>query len=154
MRKWTLLLGALFLVIAVFAGCSAAFQWQRAELIDDTGVRVTGVVSRIADPGTKYQKQEISYTVDGGRHTTVRNLDTDLSRPKPGHRVCLEASRTHPDVVRMCGERYPQGDDMYPVYILVTVFGTAGLLFVIGYLVTSARRAPHEQDVARLGRPA
>jgi hypothetical protein len=136
-----LLLGALFLVIAVFGGCSATLQWQRAELIDDTGVRVTGVVSRIIDPGTKYQGQEISYTVDHHRHTVVRNLDTDLSHPKPGHRVCLEAARTHPDVVRMCGERYPQGDDMYPVHILVTVFGTAGLLFVTGYLVTGARQA-------------
>ena len=81
--------------------------------------------------------------MDGRRRTMVRNLDTDLSHPKPGHGVCLEASRTHPEVVRMCGERYPEGDDMYPVYILVTLFGTAGLLFVIGYLVTGARQARH-----------
>ncbi|GGN73619.1 hypothetical protein GCM10011579_051870 [Streptomyces albiflavescens] len=135
-----MLLGAVFLAIAVFGGCSATLQWQRAELIDDTGIRVTGVVSRIIDPGTKYQRQEISYPVDHHRHTVVRNLDTDLSHPKPGHRVCLEVARTHPGVVRMCGTRYPKGDDMYPVYILVTVFGTAGLLFVIGYLVTGARQ--------------
>jgi hypothetical protein len=140
-RKWTLLLGALFLLVTGFGAWSATLQWQRAELIDNTGVRVTGVVSRIVDPGTKYEKQEITYTVDGRRHTMVKNLDTDLSHPKRGHRVCLEAARTRAEVVRLCGDRYPQGDDMFPVYVLVTVFGTAGLLFVIGYLVIGARQA-------------
>jgi len=141
MRKLTWLFGALFLVLTGFGACSATLQWHRAELIDDDPVRVTGVVSRVIEPTTKYRREEIAYTVDGHRHTTVRKLDTDLSRAEPGHNVCLEAARTHPEVVRLCKEHYPQGDDIFPVYILVTVFGTAGVLFVVGYLVTSARQA-------------
>ncbi|MGW6398669.1 hypothetical protein [Streptomyces sp. NPDC055134] len=29
-------------------------------------------------------------------------------------------------MVRLCGERYPSGDDMYPTYVLVTVAGAIG----------------------------
>ena len=139
MRKLTWLFGALFLVLTGFGACSATLQWHRAELIDDDPVRVTGVVSRILVEA-KGNEEEIAYTVDGQRHTLRKSVDNDSGQPKPGQRVCLEAARTHPEVVRLCAEHYPQGDDIFPVYILVTVFGTAGALFVVGYLVTSARQ--------------
>lgn len=139
MRKLAWLFGVLFLLLTGFGACSATLQWHRAELIDDDPLRVTGVVSRILVEA-KGNQEEIAYTVDGHRHTLLKSLADDVKQPKPGHRVCLEAARTHPEVVRLCEDHYPQGDDIFPVYILVTVFGTAGTLFVVGYLVISTRQ--------------
>ncbi|MET7926825.1 hypothetical protein ABZT43_23015 [Streptomyces sp. NPDC005349] len=54
--------------------------------------------------------------------------------------MCLEADRARSDVVRLCGERYPSGDDMYPTYVLVTVAGAIGAC-VAGVAVGVRRRS-------------
>ncbi|MCX4642381.1 hypothetical protein [Streptomyces sp. NBC_01446] len=58
--------------------------------------------------------------------------------------MCLEADRARPDVVRLCGERYPSGDDMYPTYVLVTVAGAIGACVVAGVAVGVRRRSRSE----------
>jgi hypothetical protein len=55
--------------------------------------------------------------------------------------VCLEAARGHPGVVRLCGERYPSGDDMYPTYVLVAVAGAIGVCVVAGVALGVRRRS-------------
>ncbi|PBC60512.1 hypothetical protein BKI49_28815 [Streptomyces sp. Tue6028] len=139
-RKWVpLVLGLSFLALTAFTVYSATVQWQRGRLIDDTGVQVTGTVTRLLHVDKGYKK-EIAYTVDGRRHTLNKGYDPTLHAPRRGDRVCLEAAREHPDIVRMCEDHYPQGDDTFPAYILGAFFCTAGLLFVIGHQVTVARR--------------
>ncbi len=140
-RTWVpLVLGLFFLALTVFTVYSATVQWQRGRLIDDTGVQVTGTVTRLLDVGKGNKSKEIAYTVDGRRHTLQKGYDASLQDPRRGDRVCLEVAREQPDIVRMCEDHYPQGDDTFPGYVLGAVFGTAGLLFVIGHQVTEARR--------------
>ncbi|MEU1199341.1 hypothetical protein ABZ446_24375 [Streptomyces sp. NPDC005813] len=140
MRKWVpLVLGLSFLALTSFTVYSATVQWQQGRLIDATGVQATGTVTRLLHVGKGYTK-EIAYTVDGRHHTLQKSYDPTLHHPRRGDRLCLEASRRHPDIVRMCEDHYPAGDDTFPAYILGAFFGTAGLLFVIGHQVTGARR--------------
>ncbi|MGW6480598.1 hypothetical protein ACWGDS_22350 [Streptomyces sp. NPDC055059] len=118
--------GLLGLLVAVLGGCSASRQWRQAERIDAAPVRVTGVVTAVEHVPKSGDEQVIAYEVQGRRHTVKRSLGTGPGSPGAGHRVCLEADRARPDVVRLCGERYPSGDDMYPTYVLVTVAGAIG----------------------------
>ncbi|MFC9456263.1 hypothetical protein [Streptomyces sp. NPDC056983] len=106
--------GLLCLLVAVLGGCSASRQWRQAERIDAAPFRVTGVVTAVEKVPRSGDEQVITYEVQGRRHTVRRALGTGPGSPGPGHRVCLEADRGHPGVVRLCGERYPSGDDMYP----------------------------------------
>ncbi|MFD3562755.1 hypothetical protein ACFWVU_24235 [Streptomyces sp. NPDC058686] len=127
--------GLLCLLVAVLGGCSASRQWRQAERIDAAPVRVTGVVTAVEHVPKSDDEQVISYEVRGHRHTVRRSLGTGPGIPGIGHRVCLEADRGRPDVVRLCGERYPSGDDMYPTYVLVAVAGAIGACVVAGVAV-------------------
>ncbi|MER6439247.1 hypothetical protein ABT275_23215 [Streptomyces sp. NPDC001185] len=40
---------------------------------------------------------------------------------------------------RLCGDRYPDGDDGFPTLALVTVAATIGLFFVTGHWITERR---------------
>ncbi|MGW8681781.1 hypothetical protein ACWGNN_12090 [Streptomyces sp. NPDC055817] len=124
--------GLLCLLVAVLGGCSASRQWRQAERIDAAPVRVTGVVTAVEHVPKSGYEQVIAYEVQGRRHTVRRSLGTGPGSPGVGHRVCLEADRDRPDVVRLCGERYPSGDDLYPTYVLVTVAGAIGACVVAG----------------------
>ncbi|MEU3245517.1 hypothetical protein [Streptomyces sp. NPDC006875] len=53
--------------------------------------------------------------------------------------MCLEAARERPRLVRLCGDRYPHGDDGFPTLALVTVAATIGLFFVVGHWITERR---------------
>ncbi|MFD0060106.1 hypothetical protein [Streptomyces sp. NPDC056690] len=133
--------GLLCLLVAVLGGCSASRQWRQAERIDAAPVRVTGVVTAVEHVPKSGYEQVIAYEVQGHRHTVRRALGTGPGSPGPGHRVCLEADRGHPGVVRLCGERYPSGDDMYPTYVLVTVTGAIGACVVAGVALGVRRRS-------------
>ncbi|MGW6137895.1 hypothetical protein [Streptomyces sp. NPDC055140] len=126
--------------MAVLGGCSASRQWRQAERIDAAPVRVTGVVTAVEHVPKSGDEQVIAYEVQGHRYTARRSLGTGPGSPGAGHRVCLEADLDHPDVVRLCGERYPSGDDMYPTYVLVTVTGAIGACVVAGVAVGVRRR--------------
>ncbi|MFB6675353.1 hypothetical protein ACFCWG_23630 [Streptomyces sp. NPDC056390] len=127
--------GLLCLLVAVLGGCSVSRQWRQAERIDAAPVRVTGVITAIEHVPKSGSEQVIAYRVQGHRHTVTRSLGTGPGSPGVGHRVCLEADRDHSDVVRLCGERYPSGDDMYPTYVLVAVAGAIGACVVAGVAV-------------------
>ncbi|MFE7153445.1 hypothetical protein [Streptomyces sp. NPDC057636] len=127
--------GLLCLLVAVLGGCSASRQWRQAERIDAAPVRVTGVITAIEHVLKSGSGQVIAYRVQGHRHTVTRSLGAGPGSPGVGHRVCLEADRDHSDVVRLCGERYPSGDDMYPTYVLVAVAGAIGACVVAGVAV-------------------
>ncbi|MFD9793578.1 hypothetical protein ACFWXK_21820 [Streptomyces sp. NPDC059070] len=117
-----------------------AHQWQQAELLDKTGVRVTGVVSRVVLPTGKGQiSGEIAYTVAGHRHTVRKTPHGGYPHPSQGDRVCLEAAREHPRLVRLCGDRYPDGDDEFPTLALITTAASIGLLFVTGHWIAKRR---------------
>ncbi|WP_327578806.1 MULTISPECIES: hypothetical protein [unclassified Streptomyces] len=118
--------------MAVLGGCSASRQWRQAERIDAAPVRVTGVVTAVEHVPKSGYEQVIAYEVQGRRHTVRRSLGAGTGSPGVGHRVCLEADRDRPDVVRLCGERHPSGDDLYPTYVLVTVAGAIGACVVAG----------------------
>jgi hypothetical protein len=133
--------GLLCLLVAVLGGCSASRQWRQAEQIDAAPVRVTGVVTAVEHVPKSGDEQVIAYEVQGHQHTVRRALGTGPGSPGTGHRVCLEADRDHPGVVRLCGERYPSGDDMYPTYVLVAVAGAIGTCVVAGVAVGVRRRS-------------
>ncbi|WP_329569320.1 hypothetical protein [Streptomyces sp. NBC_01361] len=133
--------GFLCLLLAVVGGCSASRQWRQAERIDAAPVRVSGVVAAVEHVPKSGYEQVIAYEVQGHRHTLTRALGTGPGSPEVGHRVCLEADRDHPGVVRLCGERYPSGDDMYPTYVLVAVAGAIGTCVVAGVAVGVRRRS-------------
>ncbi|WP_455431819.1 hypothetical protein [Streptomyces fagopyri] len=120
-----------------------AHEWQQAELLDRTGIRVTGVVSRVVPPTGRDSGQssaaDIVYTVSGGRHTVRKTPDDGYPPPRKGDRVCLEASREEPELARLCGDRYPDGDGGFSTLALVAVAATIGLLFVTGHWVTTRR---------------
>ncbi|MFF3891454.1 hypothetical protein [Streptomyces sp. NPDC001914] len=131
---------AVFGVCVVLGGGVMRHDWRQAELLDDTGIRVTGVVTRVVVPTGKGNKSdEIAYTV-AGRHYTVRKVPNDGYRlPRKGARVCLEAARERPRLTRLCGDRYPDGDDEFPSFALFTAAATIGLLFVTGRWLTTRR---------------
>ncbi|MEU1529894.1 hypothetical protein [Streptomyces fagopyri] len=75
----------------------------------------------------------------GIRHTVRKVPNDGYPLPRKGDRVCLEASREEPQLARLCGDRYPDGDGGFPTLALVAVAATIGLLFVTGHWVTSRR---------------
>ncbi|MGV9608977.1 hypothetical protein ACWDR2_35360 [Streptomyces sp. NPDC003631] len=80
--------------------------------------------------------------------------------PTVGTTVCLEASAEHPETVRLCGQRYPGGDDMIPAEGLIVVAGTAGTLMAAGWILMVIRQnrrpvsAAHATDMMSAGTEA
>ncbi len=141
-HRWHALTAAVFLVVLGFGSIMMAHDWQRAELLDETGIRVRGTVSHVAPQpaartgGLLYYA--VTYTVTDHRYTVSRST-SDYPRPRKGDRVCLEAARKQPRLTRLCGDRYPDGDDGFPALALTTVAATIGLLFVTGHWITKRR---------------
>ncbi|MGV9707301.1 hypothetical protein [Streptomyces sp. NPDC003483] len=140
-QRWHALLVAVFLIVIGLGGGMMAHEWRQAELLDETGTRVTGVVSRVVLPTGRGERisGEIVYTVAGRRHTVRKVPNGGYPHPRKGDRVCLEVAREHPRLVRLCGDRYPDGDNGFPTLALVTVAAAIGLLFVTGHWITTRR---------------
>ncbi|MFJ8993481.1 hypothetical protein ACIRQH_24200 [Streptomyces sp. NPDC102279] len=118
-----------------------AYEWQQAELLDNTGIRVTAVVHHVVPAAGHGQpvRADMVYALAGHRHSTRKVLNGGYPLPRKGDRVCLEASGEQPRLVRLCGDRYPDGDDRFPTLALTGVAATIGLIYVIARWVAKNR---------------
>jgi hypothetical protein len=136
---------ALCIALTIYAAWSMASQFRGAQRIDASPMRVQGVVDRITYVN-KGVEVRVSYDAAGRRYSTeglpVDRMPDGLA---VGTRVCLEAAADHPSTVRLCGQRYPAGDDWPPTFLLLIVAGTAGTLLALGFAVSGIRahRAHH-----------
>ncbi|MFF4830136.1 hypothetical protein [Streptomyces sp. NPDC001312] len=140
--------------VAVAGGCSLAGEISDARRIDASPVRLHGVVDRVV-PVKGGNTFRVSYLVGGQRFATEDlpvGHGAGLADPTVGTTVCLEASSEHPETVRLCGQRYPSGDDMIPTEGLIVVAGTAGTLMAAGWILMVARR--ERRDNRRSGSAA
>ncbi len=105
----------------------------------------------------------VSYRVEGRRFATEDlpvGQVAEPAIPTVGTTVCLEASAEHPETVRLCGQRYPSGDDMIPAESLIVVAGTAGTLMAAGWILMVIRQnrrsvsAAHATDMTCAGTEA
>ncbi|MER5655856.1 hypothetical protein ABT076_22885 [Streptomyces sp. NPDC002131] len=152
-HRWHAFFASVCLGITCLTVGMLVHDWRQAELLDRTGIRVTGVVARIvphAGRGGGNDRGEIVYTVAGHRHTVLKELGGKHYVSQKGRTVCLEASGERPLLTRLCGDRYPDGDDGFPGGVLTAVAATIGFFFVIGRWVIKRREAlaaspPHPQ---------
>ncbi|MFD3456634.1 hypothetical protein ACFWVC_31230 [Streptomyces sp. NPDC058691] len=116
-------------------------QLRAADRIDTSPVRVRGVVERVTASGRGGGRDvRVGYEL-AGHHFSDTGLP-DRKMPEHlavGDSLCLEAAGRHPGTVRLCGQRYPAGDDMPPTAILVLAAATAGLLCAAGFAVSGLR---------------
>ncbi|MET9044374.1 hypothetical protein ABZX34_16190 [Streptomyces sp. NPDC004362] len=132
--------------VALAGGCSLVGETSDARRIDASPVRVHGVVDRAVPVkgGTTFR---VSYRVEG-RGFATEDLPVgqvaEPAIPTVGTTVCLEASAEHPETVRLCGQRYPGGDDMIPAEGLIVVAGTAGTLMAAGWILMVIRQERRE----------
>ena len=128
--------------VALAGGCSLAGNISDARRIDASSVRVHGVIDQ-EEPvkgGTVFR---VSYQVGGAQFATKAlpvGSVLDQANPGVGTAVCLEASSQHPETVRLCGQKYPGGDDMVPTEGLVVVAGTIGALTAAGWILMVVRQ--------------
>lgn len=128
--------------VALVGGCSLAVEISDAQKIDASPVRVHGVVDRVVQVkgGAKIR---VSYQVGGQRFATedLPVLQGAMrTTPTVGTAVCLEASAEYPESVRVCGQRYPGGDDKIPAWGLVTAASTVGVLAAAGWIVVATQQ--------------
>lgn len=114
-------------------------QLRDAARIDAHPVRVRGVIERV-ESGKGGESARVGYDL-AGRHYSEDNLPTahmpgDVA---VGARLCLEAAADDPGTVRLCGRRYPAGDDALPTAALTIVGGTAGTLCAASFAVSGLR---------------
>ncbi|MEU6454502.1 hypothetical protein [Streptomyces sp. NPDC047065] len=128
--------------MALAAGCSLAGQITDARRIDASPVRVSGVVDRVVHVkgGTDVR---VSYRIDGRRFAAEDLPVGQTTDPTPGAAVCLEAAATAPQTVRLCGQKYPNGDDVIPAKGLLAVAGLAGTSMATGWFVVLGRHRKH-----------
>ncbi|MFF3562382.1 hypothetical protein ACFYXS_20320 [Streptomyces sp. NPDC002574] len=115
-------------------------QLRAADRIDASPVRVRGVVERVRETGKGGREVLVGYEL-AGRHFSDSGLP-EAKMPEQlgaGDSLCLEAAGRHPGTVRLCGQRYPAGDDLPPTAILVMVGATAGMLCAAGFAVSELR---------------
>ncbi|GAA2483669.1 hypothetical protein GCM10010276_21510 [Streptomyces longisporus] len=129
-------------------GCSLAGEISDAGRIDAAPVRVHGVVDRVVQVkgGSDIR---VSYQVDGERFATEDlplGQGAGLTDPAVGTVVCLEAAAEHPETVRLCGQKYPGGDNMIPTEGLVVLAGATGALMSAGWIVAVARQEKRERE--------
>ncbi|WP_281155553.1 hypothetical protein [Streptomyces sp. HYC2] len=134
--------------MALVGGCSLAAEISDAGRIDASPVRVYGVVDRVVQVrgGSDIR---VSYQVDGQRFATEDlplGHGAGLTDPAVGTAVCLEAAAEHPETVRLCGQKYPGGDNMIPTEGLVVLAGAAGGLMAAGWIVAVARQERRERE--------
>jgi hypothetical protein len=128
--------------VALAAGWSLAGNISDARRIDASPIRVHGIIDQVVPVkgGTEFR---VSYQVGGKRFATKAlpvGSVLDRANPKVGTAVCLEASSQHPEKVRLCGQKYPGGDDMVPTEGLVVVAGAMGALIAAGWILMVARQ--------------
>ncbi|MFF4895919.1 hypothetical protein [Streptomyces sp. NPDC001068] len=132
-----LAIAALCLGVAVVGGCSLGGEISDARTIDAAPVRVHGVIDRV-EPVKGGKTYWVSYRF-GGRRFTTANLPVGSGAgpmdPTTGSSVCLEASGEHPGTVRLCGQRYPGGDDLIPAEGLIVLAGVVGVLMAAGWIL-------------------
>ncbi|WP_193777661.1 hypothetical protein [Streptomyces sp. E5N298] len=143
------------LLVAVVGGCSLAGEISDARRIDASPLRVDGVVDRVVQ--VKYGAHvRVSYQA-GGQCFVTEDLPVGhtagLTDPVVGSAVCLEASAEHPGTVRLCGQRYPGGDNMIPTEGLVVLAGAAGALMAAGWIVAVTRQERRERERSMRGTP-
>ncbi|WP_432080099.1 hypothetical protein [Streptomyces sp. WAC 04229] len=128
--------------MALAAGCSLAGQITDARRIDASPIRVSGVVDDVVrvKGGTV---SRVSYRIDGRRFTTEDLPVGHVTDPAPGATVCLEAAATAPQTVRLCGQKYPNGDDVIPAKGLLAAAGIAGTSTAAGWFVVLGRQRKH-----------
>ncbi|MDX2703815.1 hypothetical protein PV350_13230 [Streptomyces sp. PA03-6a] len=124
-------------------------QVRGADRIDASPVRVDGVIEEVTfGRGTSAR---VGYEV-AGRPLADRDLPVSQmpGRVAVGAHPCLEAAADDPRSVRLCGRRYPAGDDMPPTAVLGIGAGAAGTLCAAAFAVSGYRdRCPQAP-----GRPA
>lgn len=127
--------------VALAGGCSMAVEISDARQIDASPVRVHGVVDRVVQVKGGADIR-VSYQVGGQRFAT-EDLPVlqgvGRTTPTVGTAVCLEVSAEHPESVRVCGQRYPGGDDKIPALGLVAA-GTAGVVMAAGWIVVATQQ--------------
>lgn len=127
---------------ALAGGCSLAGEMSGARRIDASPMRVDGVVERVV-PVKGGATITVSHQVGGQRFATEGlpvGRVAGLTYPTVGTGLCLEASTEHPKTVRLCGQRYPGGDDMISTEVLIVVAGSAGTLMAAGWIRMVARQ--------------
>ncbi|WP_371794208.1 hypothetical protein [Streptomyces sp. NBC_01718] len=128
--------------MALAGGCSLAVEISDAQKIDASPVRVHGVVDRVVQVKGGADIR-VSYQVGGQRFAT-EDLPVlqgvGRTTPTVGTSVCLEVSAEHPESVRVCGQRYPGGDDMIPTLGLVAAAGTVGVVMAAGWIVVATQQ--------------
>jgi hypothetical protein len=129
-------------------GCSLAGEIADAGRIDASPVRVRGVVDLVVQVkgGSDIR---VSYQVDGQRFATEDlplGHGAGLTDPSVGTAVCLEAAAGHPETVRLCGQKYPGGDNMIPTEGLVVLAGAAGALMAASWILAAARQERCERE--------
>ncbi len=141
-RRAPVVVAAGCLGVALAAGCSLAGQITDARRIDASPVRVSGVVDRVVHVkgGTDVR---VSYRIDGRRFAAEDLPVGQTTDPTPGAAVCLEAAATAPRTVRLCGQKYPNGDDVIPAKGLLAVAGLAGTSMATGWFVVLGRHRKH-----------
>ncbi|MGC0413888.1 hypothetical protein RKD32_006817 [Streptomyces sp. SAI-195] len=134
--------------VALVGGCSLVGEISDARRIDASPLRLQGVVDRVVQVkgGARVR---VSYQVGGQRFGTEDlpvGQRAGSTEPTVGTAVCLEASTEHPGTVRLCGQRYPGGDNMIPTEGLVVLAGAAGALMAAGWTVTVTRQETRERE--------
>lgn len=147
-RRAPLAVAAGSLAVALVGGCSLASEISDAGRIDASPVRVHGVVDRVVQVkgGSNIR---VSYQVDGQRFATEDlplGHGPGLTDPPVGTAVCLEAAAAHPETVRLCGQKYPGGDNMIPTEGLLVLAGAAGALMAAGWILAGARQDRRERE--------
>ncbi|OIJ68113.1 hypothetical protein WN71_009995 [Streptomyces mangrovisoli] len=131
------------MLVALAAGRSLAGEVSGARRIDASPVRVQGAVDRIV-PVKGGRTYRVSYEVDGKHYTTgglpVGSHGT-AAEPSVGTTLCLEAAARHPSTARLCGQRYPGGDDMIATEGLIVLAGTVVALMALTWHVVYGRPA-------------
>ncbi|MGW3632037.1 hypothetical protein ACWD7F_18045 [Streptomyces sp. NPDC005122] len=85
--RWHAVFAAVFLGVIGLTEGMMAHDWSQAELLDRTGVRVSGVVSRAVPPrgkGDGLTHADIVYTLAGHRYTVDKVPNKWLSPPAEG----------------------------------------------------------------------
>ena len=140
--------GALGLLAVVLCALDVTDQWRKAALIDASPVTVKGVVDHVMPQkgGVSY---DTAYTVGGSSYSTGLALD-EVDNVRLGTKVCLQAAATAPRTVRLCGERYPQGngvqDREYLIFLGALTAGSAVFRVVHVALEIHRDRRPAERS--------
>ncbi|WP_133169218.1 hypothetical protein [Streptomyces sp. MH60] len=137
--------------MAFVGGGSLVAEVTDARRIDASPVQANGVIDRVVHVkgGTNFR---VSYRIDGQRFATEDlpvGQGTAPTEPTLGTTVCVEAAAAAPKTVRLCGQKYPSGDDVIPAKGLLALAGVAGTVMAAGWIVVTGRQ--QKRDSRRAG---